>query len=244
MYPTRVADRLRLMRAIGNKLGGMLPRTMDSLWVYPGGFFGFDARKFYEVGGVKAWQGVEPFSKIHIPNVISAHPSRTTIAFGADNRQLEQRLFVCGNSVELLEVIRGNTDLAHRKSNVGGGLTAAFFVCGEFTGSWTSANRPFFQDQVLTEPVSELQDCDLLIDLAHSRVRRTINQPPMQRQVHQLQMLRFTKRGTALLTHHHGGDITQGRPRADCSPYWIAYQGSDRLDDAAEIISIAPDELP
>ncbi|MFY0526962.1 hypothetical protein ACN28I_28765 [Archangium gephyra] len=239
-----MTNRIHLMRAIGKKLGRLLPGHMESFWVYPGGFFGFDAHRFRDGEGELAWTRAEPFPASGIDDVIRVHPSRATIAFGADNRQLEQRLFCCGDSIDTLEVLRSHTDLVHRKSNVGGGLTAAFFVCGEFTGSSTTANGPFFGNRVLKEPASELHDCDLLVDLAHSRVRRTIYRPPMHRQVHQLQMLRFTQRGTALLAHHHGGHTTQGRPTTDCSPYWIAYQGSAVLDDEAEIIPIEQSDLP
>ncbi|HEX8820936.1 MAG TPA: hypothetical protein VF794_13495 [Archangium sp.] len=217
---------------------------MDSLWIYPGGFFGFDARRFYEGDSAKAWKGVQSFSDNHIKNVIRAHPAKSTITFGADNSQQRQRLLVCGSSVNTLKVLRSDTDLTYRQLSVGGGLKAAFFVCGEFTGSWTSANGPYFGNKVLTRPASKLSGCDLLIDLAHSRVRRTIYRPPTHRHVHQLQMLRFAQRGAAFLAHHHGGETTMGRPTTDCSPHWIAYRGDNALDNVAAVVRIEPSDLP
>jgi hypothetical protein len=112
-----------------------------------------------------------------------------------------------------------------------GPVDAAFFVCGEFTGSYTENNGPYFQNRYLNDPASQLSDCRLLIDVAHHRVRGTIDAAPGPRLVHQRQMLRFASRGTAILTHHHPGHTVAGRARNDSQSNWVFFRGGSRLSD-------------
>ena len=78
----------------------------------------------------------------------------------------------------------------------------------------------------LNEPVRQLADCRLMIDLAHSRVSGTVtaaSAPP--RLSHQRQLERFAPHGAGLLVHHHGGLMTGGRAANKHQSGWVIYRG-------------------
>jgi hypothetical protein len=233
-YPAEERQRIRLLEEVGQCLSSRVPPGSDSLWVYPGGYFGFDPLAFREGGG-EPWPGFDASGiREALPTVLRSYPAGAKLALGADGK--EQQVWVswlgAGGSFQLKTITRHHCDLPERSVKVAS-LRAAFFVCGEFTGSYTKANGPFCGDQYLADPATQLADCHLLVDLAHSRVKGSVYGAPGPRLVHQRQMLRFTsRRGTAILTHHHPGCLTAGRARDDCQSNWVIFHGCKRLDES------------
>jgi hypothetical protein len=234
-YPADECQRLQLMKEVGQRLSGHVPAGTASLWVYPAGYFGFDAAAVWEDEG-EAWPGFDSRTvRKELPIVLRSYPPGARIAFGADNKGGRvQNVWICWlDSDEALNVrvsIRSECDLPERKTMIGP-VTAAFFVCGEFTGSHTEQNGPYCGCQYLSDPAGQLGDCQLLVDLAHNRVKGTVNGNPGPRQVHQLQMNRFAPHGTAVLTHHHPGRLSAGRPRNDSQSNWVIFRGGQWLDE-------------
>src|SRR5262249_42770006 len=154
------------------------------------------------------------------------YPPGATLVFGADGPCGEdvQQVWVCWRTPEgasdLHTITRGKTDLPDRTLQIGP-VCAAFFVCGEFTGSRTEANGPYCPGRYLDDPVSQLADCRLLVDVAHSRVPGSVHGSPGQWRVHERQMLRFSRHGAAVLTHHHPGRLVDGRPRTGSQSNWV-----------------------
>jgi hypothetical protein len=225
-YPTNEHQRLLLLQEVPQRLGSRVPQGHDSLWVYPGGYFGFDASSF-------AWPGFDAHAvRAGLARVLRAYPSRARLALGADGEP--QQVWVCwleaNGSLQVQVITRHRCDLPERRIMVGS-MRAAFFVCGEFTGSYTEANGPYCGNHYLSDPATQLEDCRLLVDLAHSRVKGSVYRAPGPRQVHQRQMLRFAPQGTSVLTHHHPGGQTAGRARNDCQSNWVIFRGGRRLDD-------------
>jgi hypothetical protein len=230
-YPADVRQRLQLLREVSHRLGCRVPTGNDSLWVYPGGYFGFNAAAFREDED-KAWPGFDaPTVLAELPAVLRAYPSRARLAFGADDKR--QQVWVCwlaaDGSLGLRTITRHDCDLPQRGVEIGP-VRVAFFVCGEFTGSETIANGPYCGNTYLTDPAAQLSDCRLLIDVAHSRVKGSVHGPPGPRLVHQQQMRRFAVQGAAVLTHHHPGWQTAGRARDDCQSNWVVFRGGTWLD--------------
>lgn len=230
-YPATEAARLQLLGRVGQQFRNRVPAGAPSLWVFPGGFFGFNAA-VARTDQDRAWHGFDAsVVERELPDVLSRYPANAIVAFGADGRCLVegdaciQEVWIArtGNT-DLQKIRRGATDLSSRCVQVGPVL-AAFFVCGEFTGSWTDANGPYCENLVLDDPVRQLSDCRLLVDLAHSRVKGVVNGSPGRRQVHARQVLRFAQHGAAVLTHHHGGNKTYGRPRNDSQSNWVVFRG-------------------
>src|SRR5262249_36586929 len=153
-----------------------------------------------------------------LPSVLEDFPAQARIAFGADavTDPWEQQAWVCWLDQPKRHVIRrvtrGVSDITERTLGIGS-VEAAFFICGEFTGSWSHQNGPYCDGWVLDDVTHQLKDSRLLVDLAHSRVRGSVYGPPWPRLVHQRQMERFASHGAAVLAHHHGGALVYGRPR-------------------------------
>lgn len=223
--------RLWLLEEVARRLGSHVAADHDSLWVYPGGYFGFDAsapRPFDQ----RAWPGFNAETvRTGLLEVLRNYPPRARLVFGADN--MDQQVWVCwldaDESLHVHTIARGDCDLPARKIQIGS-IYATFFVCGEFTGSQTEANGPYFDNQYLSDPAAQLKDCRLLIDLAHSRIRGNIDGgQPGQRLVHRRQMLSFADHGASVLTHHHSGLQTNGRARNDCQSNWVIFRGGNQL---------------
>jgi hypothetical protein len=232
-YPTDERQRLLLLQEVAQRLGSRAPPGCDSLWVYPAGYFGFDAAAFRD-GSVEAWPGFDVnVVRERLPTVLRGYPSLARLAVGADDQA--QRLWVswldASGSLQLQTITRHHCKLPDRVMAIGP-IRAAFFVCGEFTGSCTEANGPYWGNEYLCDPAVQLADCRLLVDLAHSRVKGGVYRPPGPRLVHHRQMLRFAARGTAILTHHHPGCQSAGRARDDCQSNWVIFRGGMRLDNS------------
>jgi hypothetical protein len=214
------------LREIAQRFGPLVPPGHNSLWVYPGGYFGFDAT-------TRNWVGFNArVVQEKLAAVLRAYPSGARLAFGADDGDQQVWLSWLNKSGSLVlhRITRGSCSLADREIQVGS-IRASFFVCGEFTGSHTKENGPFWENEYLTNPVAQLRNCHLLVDLAHFRVKGGVHGPPGPRLVHHRQMLRFARRGTAVLTHHHAGAQTAGRARDNCQSNWVIFRGGERLDE-------------
>ena len=192
-YPADERHRLLLLQEVAQRMGGRVPSGSDSLWIYPGGYFGFNASAYRTDGAAEPWQGFDASTvRDSLPEVLRAYPPTARLAFGADDD--DQQVWVCwlhsDGALQLQKITRQHSDLRERTILVGP-MRAAFFVCGEFTGSHTNANGPYCENRYLRDPASELTDCRLLVDLAHSRVKGSIYENPGPRLVHELQLLRF-----------------------------------------------------
>ena len=172
-----------------------------------------------------------------------SYPLHATVAFGVDRKDGDQFAWIMERQsgvVSWQAVMRGNADVAARTRRVGR-LNAAFFVCGEFTGSATDNNGPYFKDQLLTSPVATLADCQILVDLApcpgqwHHRgsCKSTNGAPKATRR-------RFSKHGTGILIyHHHGGVLVNGRSHMKHQSTWMVFRGGQWIDNTA-VLAIVP----
>jgi len=238
-YPTTRRDRFQLLQEIASRMRCYVPEGMPSLWVFPGGFFGFDAFRcrWLSLGKTELCA-----IKTRLATILTKFPPGAKVAIGVDtgNRGIQEAWIVSLNMRRQLQKIaiqRGVTDLPGRAVNIGP-VQAAFFICGEFTGSKTPANGPYHKNHYLEDPVADLSHCRLLVDLAHHRVRHTINSSPdrpMYALVHQRQMERFSRHGAAILTHHHGGERAgkDKHQKTDCCNNWIVFKGGRWLKEAA-----------
>jgi hypothetical protein len=227
--------RLRLLCDVGRQVGNRVPPRTESLWVFPGGYFGFDGSA--PRGSDEEWPGFDRNAvRRQLATVLTAYPVGATLVFGADYAYGEgtQQAWICWRRAEgnchLRTVIRGATDIPDRRFSVGP-LCAAVFVCGEFTGSRTEQNGPYYRNRVLDNPVVQLGECRLLIDLAHFRIQGTVYGRPGPRRVHEAQMQRFSAHGAAVLTHHHPGLMIGNRARTGSQSNWVVFRGGQWLDE-------------
>lgn len=247
MSTKTIADRIDLMRDVAQTLGNELPPGSASLWVFPGGYFGLDAKL--------QPSDVEQIER-EVRPVVCGFPSRSVITFGVDiSLDTQEAWVIAGANATIQRITRAKTPLKKRIFSVGE-HRAAVFVCGEFTGSRTSNNGPFFIDagypHYLDEPEQQLSECQILVDLAHRHIRgTTVAASPDQHKVHQTQMERFSRHGVAVLTHHHDGEEIHRRAKSGHQSNWIVFPNNDWLseDDVVEIPSSAKDwqhqpELP
>lgn len=239
-FSTEAEDRLALLREIVETLGRGVPAGVPSLWVLPGGYFGFMA-------SVGRWLYLSPAirrrTQEQLLKLVRHFPRGATVAVGADTResplvsQVVQQVWIAerGSSEASLSVVtRGQSSLSERKVQVGP-LRAAFFVCGEVTGSRTEENGPFAvqasgEHVFLSHPAEQLEDCRLLVDLAHHRVSGSGSDSPGPRMVHRRQMSRFSSHGAAVLTHHHAGARSGERAQLKHQSNWIVFRGGEWLE--------------
>ncbi len=231
--------RLGLLREIGQGFASQVSPDAHSLWVFPGGYFGFDAARRNWIDLTDA--DMRAIQRRMLSEVLPLFPAWSSVVVGMDpdDRQFawigqtdsNHRATVARN------IQRHHTDLPDRRFLVGE-LAASCFVCGEFCGSRTANNGAYYEDVspalYLDEPVRQLADSRLLIDLAHSRVSGTVNAasaPP--RLSHQRQLERFATHGAGLLVHHHGGLMTGGRAANKHQSGWIIYRGGRWIEDGA-----------
>jgi hypothetical protein len=241
--PATTTARVDLMDQVARILGGRVEPGVSSLWVFPGGYFGFDAGR----GTRGDWLDLRE-SDVHqiqreVRRVFQGFPRKSVLTFGVDYLDRQQAWVMNGASTDAMihRITRKFTPLSQRIFAVGEHRAAAF-VCGEFTGSRTSQNGPFFVDAAgrthyLEEPERQLSECQILIDLAHQRVSGGVHAPPNRRMVQQRQMERFSRHGVAVLAHHHAGEQNDGRAHFKHQSSWIVFPEADWLSNA-EVVNI------
>jgi hypothetical protein len=225
-YPKAVSDRLNLLKAVMAKASAIVKRA-PCLIVLPGGFFGFlGEAPVSSRGAARIDSAVRSFQA-------ARRPAETIIAVGLDRGKShpDQSVWVWPSGASaIVKITRGATSPEERTVRIlGGALSAAFFVCGEFTGSRTGNNLPYFEQRFLLDAAREFPGHRLLVDLAHRMVPRTVNRVSTPRRyVHQRQMELQTPAATSILTHHHPGakrsrfpGAAQSRSRSD----WILFKG-------------------
>jgi hypothetical protein len=205
-----------------------LPEGVPSLWVYPGGYFGFNAAAYSNGDGSPAWPGVAASHvEAKLGDIVKAHPVGAWVAFGVDldvNVKHQQAWLIRNSStgsgarLEQYKIKRGETSLAERCFDLdGNGLKAAFFVCSEIAA---------YEDQ--------LSECRLVVDLAHVRVPGTVYcDHAGTRMLHQREFDRVSAYGAAVLAHHHIGELTTaGTEHFRHQSNWILFRGGVWLDSA------------
>ncbi|WP_437681888.1 hypothetical protein [Sorangium sp. So ce131] len=238
--PPTTTARIDLMSHVAQTMRGRVGRGVSSLWVFPGGYFGFDPRR-------KVWLGLRDSDvqqiECEIRRAAMEFPRASVVAVGVDYLDWQQVWILEDSSgqVQIRQITREVTSLDQRIFSVGQ-FRAAAFVCGEFTGSRTRRNGPFFIDAAghphyLDEPDRQLRNCHILIDLAHQRVAGTVNAPPNRRMVQQRQMERFSRHGVAVLTHHHDGRQSSGRAHSKHQSNWVVFPEGDWLS-GADVVEI------
>lgn len=235
-FSAATAERLRLMNDVVARFGRQVPSGVPSLWVFPGGYFGYSAAR-------EQWRRLNVRTRDRIERGIRSLARRvpipTLIAVGVDRGETQQ-VWVTERSqaaVTVSKITRGVSEPQSRQFRIGS-MEAAFFVCGEFTGSHTYQNGPFCSDAdgrrcYLSHPLRQLQGCDVLVDLAHYKVSGSISGRCGPRMVHRKQMERFSKRGVAVLTHHHGGALLGDRPHFKHQSNWIVFRHVKWLSESA-----------
>jgi hypothetical protein len=219
--------RLALLSDVG-RFFAPLACERPSLWVFPAGFLGNDAR---------------------LDALPPGFPKSAAVVVGRDVSSRKARVVQEAIVLKLdsrIIVTRTATALDQRTFDLGG-LRAAVFVCGEVAGSSSSRNLgPFFEGKLLSDPVGQLCGVDILIDVAHRHVRSTVSDgPPSRRMAHQGALERFASggRGGAILAHHHKGEQTNGRARADASSEWVVFAGCAWIDPQPRHVKNQPEDL-
>jgi hypothetical protein len=242
-FSSRVDDRLSLIAAVANRFARRVPVGVPSLWVFPGGYFGFSAAQ-------QQWEEMRDSRSrkidLQLRAVARRFPNPCLIAVGVDgyataeDRYPIQQAWVIERRrrrIDISRITRGTSSLAHRQFIIGTSRVA-FFICGEFTGSYTDENGPFRIDRCgieyyLDNPARQLKDSDVLVDLAHYKVSGSVSGVCGPRMVHRRQMERFSDRGIGVLTHHHSGAMADGRPHFKHQSNWIIFRGGDWLPASA-----------
>jgi hypothetical protein len=132
------------MTAVADRFAGTVPKDVASLWVFPGGYFGYSAAR-------QLWRDLRATTRRRIEREIRTvarrFPAPSLIALGVDG-YTSQQAWVVGrrrSGVDISRITRGESSLAERQFTIGP-ARVAFFICGEFTGSYTQANGPFCTD--------------------------------------------------------------------------------------------------
>jgi len=244
-FSSAVSDRLRLMTIVADRFAGSVPAGVASLWVFPGGYFGYSAVR-------QRWREMPATARRTIEHglrtVARRFPVPSLIAAGVDGYRTRhdeyptQQAWVVErrpSGVEISRLTRRESQLAHRQFRIGR-ARAAFFICGEFTGSYTKANGPFCTDRedddhYLDDLTRQLPGCNVLVDLAHHKVSGSVSGVCGPRMVHRRQMERFAAQGIAVLAHHHAGNSANGRPHFKHQSNWIVFRGRDWLPRSAVV---------
>lgn len=243
---------MRLMRDVAALRTNLVSDPCPSLWIYPAGYFGFDALRFAQLRSEKAdpapaWpalpaDNLDNIQQLLVEKILPLYGARATLVVGVDDgaRQLAWvgQTDADGQMKSHSIIVRGNTAVSARSFSAGK-LRAAAFVCGEFTGCATESNGPFYDDggqrQYLCEPTQQLADVKLVIDLAHSHVPGTVKAAVAhQRYPHQRQMERLANAGIAsVLTHHHADEQVQGRPANRHQSSWLLFADGTWADESS-----------
>ncbi len=233
---TAIDERLRLISDVAARFSRRVPSGVPSVWVFPGGYFGFNA-------AAQAWRrfGADALREIEkgIRRRALHYPIGSLIAVGVDNAAAQQAWVVRRGrrDIAISRITRGVSPLPARRFTAGW-ADVAFFVCGEFTGSYTYQNGPFCRDgngrtSYLDDRLKQLRGCDVLVDLAHQKVSGSISGRCSPRMVHRRQMERFSHRGVAVLTHHHAGLLLDDRRHFKHQSNWIVFRNARWLPEAA-----------
>lgn len=240
-FSVAIRDRLHLINDVADYCSSRVPAGVPSLYVFPGGFFGFDAlnnkwRRFHRNTLRQIEEGIQ--------SRVCCFPFNSLIAIGVDNDTNQQALIAGQNqgSIRISKITRGETSLACRQFTVGS-VRIAFFICGEFTGSQTYQNGPFCinengRSDFLENPIGQLPTCNVLVDLAHHRVSGSTSGICNPRMVHRRQMIRFSRKGVALLAHHHAGLRVDGRSHFKHQSNWIVFRGGRWLTES-KVVELA-----
>lgn len=239
-FSATVEDRLALMTAVADRFAGDVPKGVPSLWVFPGGYFGYSAAR-------QRWRDLRATTRRRIERgvrtVARRFPTPSLIALGVDGYRSQQAWVLerQRSGVDISRITRGESSLTERQFTLGP-ARIAFFICGEFTGSYTWANGPFCTDVdgracYLDNPVRQLRGCNVLVDLAHYKVSGSISGVCGPRMVHRRQMERFSRQGISILTHHHAGYLARGRQHFKHQSNWIIFRGGDWLP-ASRVVKI------
>jgi hypothetical protein len=220
-YPMEVKSRLQLISYVPqNTLSKDI--KYESLWVYPGGFFQCINKQEYQ----------NLFNKVE--NYLVTYPPGSTIVFGVDQNSDQYAWIIQINRnsrIEYLkEIKRGNTAINDRIIEIGE-LKVSVFVCGEFTGSRTSNNGPFYKFFLLSDVCNQLEGVNLLVNLAHWEVSKSLNEKYHKRYVHQNQLSKFSCQGAGILVQHHRGKQRENRPHFKHASNWIIFKGGRWLSD-------------
>ncbi len=243
--PATVEDRARLLNDVaGLATTSLVPKGRPSLFVFPAGYYGYDAgRRMFQF---MKWP-LERRAQTATLRAVMRFPVGSVVAVGFDSRMtaatdapLLQQAWVglrLAGGATIRSITRGEAALAERVIEVGN-TRAAFFVCGEFTGSRTKANGPYCLNpagrrQYLDDPVGTLSGCTILIDLAHRRVSAPVGTSVSPRLVHRRQMVNFSPHGTAVLAHHHTGATCGNRSHFKHRSNWVVFRGGRWLEEAA-----------
>jgi hypothetical protein len=237
-FSIAIEDRLGLLSEVAARFAHRVPSGVPSLWVFPGGYFGYSAAR-------GEWRRLNVDTRRRIEGGIRSRarnfPVSSLIAVGVDNGETQQ-VWVTARGrrrVSVSRITRGVSQLPSRRFRVDS-IEVAFFICGEFTGSQTDQNGPFCNDGTgracyLRDPVQQLRGCDVLVDLAHYKVSGSISGLCGPRMVHRRQMERFSSKGVAVLTHHHAGSLSGGRPHFKHQSNWIVFRDTVWLPESAVV---------
>lgn len=244
-YPTGSEARIALL----NQISALArPKGMPVVYLLPAGFFGFDAKRFYEQKRHKkdlglAWLGLSAASLEALKGqlyqeILGWFGAQATLVVGIDCGPCAEEQFawigqtdVNGIPTRSYLVQRSQTSLGKRKVPIGNNITAAVFVCGEFSGSYGEKNGPFCVDSGVSEYLAgldgRLDGIDLVVDVAHSRVPMMTPSPCKLafrgRYLFQNQMDQLASLGIACaLAHHHAGEQhSDGSPKSHHHSGWV-----------------------
>lgn len=243
--PATVEARGQLLQSIGDiATSSLVPKGRPALFVLPAGYYGYDAGT-----GESQYLKWPLQRRVHTATLkaLMRFPVGTVLAVGMDSyvrpppgAPVLQAALVgerLGGGAILHTVVRGETALENRIFSVGG-AKAAFFVCGEFTGSRTENNGPYLVDSAgrrryLDDAGDALRGCSILVDLAHRRIPAPVGVNPSPRMVHRGRMNDFSASGAAVLAHHHRGSRVKGRPHSKHRSNWIVFRGGRWIEEAA-----------
>lgn len=232
MMPATVHARLNLMRDVFEASKRFLRPGLILIVVFPGGYFGFDARQ-YIIDRNAHRSGLTPQELEHIrkevPALLAASlPEGSHVAFGVDNDD-RQQVWVASTRGIVKEISRASREVACNVGSDAQEVHAAFFVCSDVAGFEPEGGR-------LDAPLNR---CRLFIDLAHLRVQGTVrSDKPSPRWIHERALNALSAHGAAVLVHHHGGATTQaGHVDFRHQSNWIIYKQGPWVDQKS-IISV------
>lgn len=208
--PVSLRARADVALRVLKQWGPTVPTGLESLWVLPAGFLGYDpiANDWMGCKPEETWATVKP--------IVRALPARATLVMGVDPSRGMQQAWILRPDTTLATaqiITRGQTEIASRVVDLGT-LKGSVFVCGELLGS--GQQGPIAPGKYMGDPATRLSDVQVLIDVAHRRVPKGWGQNTNPRWAHDSRFRRFASKGIAVLAHHHDGS-----GRFNCQSNWI-----------------------